>query len=356
MVDINLFDDEEEKSGKRENDWDSTPDKPEGKKPESLKDDLNLDDDFGNTASLGDETLLGEEEVVPELDDSESKGTGGDYGSRSSKKKKTQPVYFVILALFFVIAVVYVYFMTQSRKGGGRKTLSSKQTASLTKPGSVSTARKGAGRTGASADSIRSVAATGAKLTGPIELAKTVFDDLSRQSQFGAILLDGERFAVEYVTDSPGGSQEMGKRIQKIIGISEFKSSPEEKHTLNGRTTYWGVISGTIAVKPVPGFQTTSAKFATADQFAEQVKGLAKQNKLAFVDVKNRFSGPSETRNAGFRLRGEGGKSQVLAWLEQISKFQPNCSVRTLFLVPMDYFDQKANNIKLVLDVSITLG
>ena len=350
MVDINLFDDDEEKGGQREKEWDSTLGKKEDLKADAFKDELSLDDDLGEHPSLGDETLLGEEEVVPEL--KEPEGKEEDYGYGDVKKKKTPAYHYVILvlAVFVLFACVYFFILPKINSVNRIKSVDSLKKPSLTYQSPVNKQPVGI------SDSVKSLRSKSGTSICLIDAAKSVFDDLIKQEQFGAVLLDGERFAVEYVSTIPRVSQQMGKRIQMILGATDFKASPEERHTLDGKVTYWGVISGTIR-KKFDLIQNTPIKFATYEQFVEQMKGTARQNNLSSVDVKKQPStGFGDSRLTGFRIRVEGRRMEAMTWLEQLKKYQPNCNVKILFLVPLEYYDQKASRIKLVLDLSVSLG
>ncbi len=367
MVDINLFDEEEEKSGKKEKDWDSTLGNSEGHKSDSLKDELNLDDDLGGPSALGDAALLGED-VVPELEEPEAKGQEEDYGYGNIKKKKTPAYQYILLVVLLVAAAAVLYFSIFS-KGGGKaksvktvpqKTLANQSPSQKQTEMSPGTTRRGSVRSGTvkmSADSNKFLLSAGGASSSLIDVARSVFNELSKQKQFGALLLDGDRFAVEYVSTTPGLSQQLGKRIQQLLGFSDFKTSPEERHRMDGKVTYWGVISGILMKKPMTGMLPSSTKFSSPDQFVDQMKNLARQNRLTCtVDKKQLITGISDNRQTGFRLRVEGDHIQTLAWLDQLKKFQPTCNIRTLFLVPMDYFDNQANKVKLVLDLSVSFG
>jgi len=367
MVDINLFDEEEEKGGKQEKDWDSTLGNSESRKSDSFKDELNLDDDLGGPSALGDEALLGED-VVPELEESEAKGKGEDYGYGNIKKKKTPVYQYIVLVVLLLAAAAVFYFRVFSKMGGKAKSIKaipktalSDQPPSQKQPETLpGTTRTGAGRLGTKgmpADSSKFLPGVGGGSSDLIDVARAVFIELSKQEQFGAVLLDGNRFAVEYVSTTPGLSQQLGKRIQQLLGGSDFKTSPEERHRMGGKVTYWGVISGTLVKKPSTGIPSTTMKFSSSDQFVDQMKSLARQKRLTcVVDKKQLITGISDNRQAGFRVRVEGDQVQTLAWLDQLKKLQPICNVKTLFLVPMDYFDNQANKVKLVLDLSVSIG
>jgi len=369
MVDINLFDDDAEEAGKKEKEWDSPPGKKEGPGSEALKDELSLDDELGSPGALGDDKLFGDEESIPDLEESESQGGNEEFGYRDSKKKKTPIVYYIILLGVVIAAVVYVYFFVLHR-GPRSRTVSPTATVKqpvLGRDGSTpgqpaalpGTGSPAGGRTdtrASTADSLRRLTAVGTE-TSLIDVTKIVLDDLSRAEQFGAVLLDGNWFAVEYVSSVSGVVQQMGGRIQSLLDASAFKASPEERHRIGSKVTYWGVISGTIgkrfALRPEP----TSVRFTSAEQFTEQLRTLARQNRMNVVDIRKQYlPGAESARQVAFRLKAEGGRPDAVAWLDQIKKLQANCRIRTLFLVPVEYFDQKAGRVKVVLDVTAAIG
>jgi hypothetical protein len=351
MVDINLFDDEEEKEGKREKDWDSVAPKQEGKRGESFKDELNLDDDLGGPASLGDQALLGDEEVVPELEETGAPGADGNYSFGTDSKKKKTPVYtYIVLVLAIVLLMAVIYFGVFSKKGITFKPIKQVKKPSLTyqSPNLKQLDSKDNQKTGVPVAGFTA---------GSMDVAKSICDDLTKQGQFGAVLLDGDRFYVEYVSILPGISPQIGKRMMVLLGIKEYKASPEERHVLDGKNTYWGVISGLCQKKPPTMTKTAAALWKSPDLFIDQVKTIAKQNNLPVIDVKKQSrTGTSNGREERFRMRVQCSRTQMISWLDQLKKIQPPYTVNTLFLVSTDYFDQKTNNVKLVLDVSINIG
>ncbi|HEX9933758.1 MAG TPA: hypothetical protein VGB38_01075, partial [bacterium] len=253
MVDINLFDEDEAQSGKRGKEWDSPPSKQENQKSEPFKDELSLDDDLGGTSSLGADTLLGDEEVVPELEGPGEVEPESGYKKGGEKKKKKTPAYQYVILIGLVIALVaYLYFNVFS-KGGNQftsfkrtKTPSiSYQTPTQQQPGSLAGKEPtGIGRTGAGLDSGKVQPYIYGQTVNLIDVARTIYTDLSGQEQFGAVLLDGDRFYVEYVSVLPGVSPQVGKRLQTLLGVRDTRASPEDRHILDGKNTYWGVVSG----------------------------------------------------------------------------------------------------------------
>jgi hypothetical protein len=360
MVDINLFDDEEEKDSKRDKDWDSSAPKQDSKRGDSFKDDLNLDD-LGSPASLGDQTLLDDEDVVPELEDMGStKGDAGDSVRSDSKKKKTPALTYILLVLMLGLLAVLLYFRVFAKKGGGfqpgkqaKKPSITYQSPDLKQPGSKS------GKTlpvSASRDSSRIGGFISGSAAGTMDVAKMIYSDLAKQDQFGAVLLDGDRFYVEYISNVPGSSSQIGKRIVSLLGIKDHKASPEERHLMEGKNTYWGVISGLCAKKTSISSKTESS-WKSSDLFIDQVKTLARQNSLPLMDVKKLSrAGATIGGEERFRMRIQCSRTQMMTWLDQLKKIQPSYAIQTLFLVSTDYFDPRMDNVKLVLDISINIG
>jgi hypothetical protein len=342
MVDINLFEDEDEQLGKKEKAGD-----PAGKKESGLSGDPLKEDDFNFDEDPAGVSLdpFGESEIKPEFDsenaDRQKSGKGG------GKTKKVSPV-FIVLGVVVLAVVVFVQFFMPSPKPAPK--LRQLRPGLQVKP---DTAKIGAGNI-----SQKNLPPSGSALEEAssqtvkyVETTKTILENLGRDGQFGVLLLKGDQFFVEYTTADRGLSETMGRKIQTMIGADGFKVSREEKRTVNQTTWYFGVVSGKMpAVKPaVPKPQKT-----TADQFIEQLKSLVSQKGLSNSKIQ-KFS--EYSRNMKLQtpvsLRAEGIRKNAVAFLESCKTLQGNYELQTLLVSPLEIADRQANQVKVVVDFAV---
>jgi len=365
MVDINLFKEEEEEKRERA---------PTSKKGREFEDDLGEDLELEKElsgSSLSDEELLSDE-ALPDFEEPEEKEEE-DYEFGEAKEKKSSLFVWILLVIVVVSAALYLFVLQP-------KQIKPKQMTTPfphEPPVDEKLAQEQKQRTGEAVEKIGTITAPQDsspssrvaammdkepfKILGSIETSveasKIVLQDLTSRGQFGAVLISGNRFIVEYVSETPNVARPMGYKIQTLLGASSHKVSPEDRHRTSGRIYYYGVVSGDLPQKPSKGTVTPARQFATVDSFIEGVKSLTKQNRLITQEVqKLSESSGKGVRQVSVRMKIEGGKAQAVAFLDSLIGFQGNCSIAKLLLVPLDYSDFEASQVKLVLDFYVTLG
>jgi hypothetical protein len=359
MVDINLFKDDEE-----EKEWKPTPGEGEelGGEP---KEDLGLDGNVSESSLLDDEGLLGDEEPIPDFGEPEEKEKEEDYEFGEVKEKKT-PVWFwaflgIVVVGVFLYLFVYLPQQNKTKRAASpevrRPALTDRLKQESQARGQITSAVDSG--TASQPSSIqRRVGAAGVRSVDVfVEATKVIFANLTQEGQLGTIILDGDRFHVGYVSETPNVSQAMGHRIKTLLGASEFRVSPEDRHRTGGRVHYWGVVSGVLPQKSLGLVQTSTKTFATADSFIEGMKGLVQQHRLALQQTE-KYSERSEKgiRHVPVRLKIEGSKTQTLTFLDALKGFQGNYNLAKLTLAPVVISDFQANQVKLVLEFQIAVS
>jgi len=364
MVDINLFKDDED-----EKDWKPTPG--EGEELEgNRQEDLEFEEDVWETPALGDEDILGDEETIPDFEEPGEIEEEEDYEFGDVKKKKTSVWLWFLMGIVLVCASLYLFVLQPRQIGIKRlttyvtkkpseagKRVEEIQERGLDRDAALvdSSGVDRSGQVAAMVDSDYSRAM--GSVSTAVEASRAVFEDLTRHGQFGAVLLTGDRFFVEYVSETPGVAKAMGHRIQTLLGASGFKVSPEERHRTAGRIHYWGVVSGELPQKARGAARTPVQRFATAESFIEGIKGFVLQHRLTVRGLQKLSESSEEgTRQTCIRVKVEGSKTHALDFLESLKGFQGNYGLAKLLLVPSNYSDFKANQVKLVLDFLVSVG
>jgi hypothetical protein len=343
MVDINLFEDDDEQLGKKEKVGDSSGKKESGLSGDTLKeDDFNFDEDPAGVSL----DPFGESEIKPEFSEPES-ASRQKSGRGGGKTAAVSPVV-IVLGLVVLAVVVYLKFFMSSPKSVPQPQRS--KPAFQMKP---DTTRKGTGASALKAVPFPGGTAGEASIQTVkyIETTKTILENLGRDGQFGVLLLKGDQFFVEYAAANGGLSESIGKKIQNLIGADGFTVSKEERRLINQTAWYFGVISGKLPSMnpPVPKPQRM-----TADQFVEQVKNLVGQNGLNSSKIQ-KFS--EYMRNMKLQtpvsLRAEGSRKNTMEFLESCKNLQGNFELMTVLVVPLEIADRQANQVKLVVDFAV---
>jgi len=367
MVDINLFKEEEEEE------W-----KPDSEGGESLNDDLgddlNLGDDIEEPSPLDDEKLLGDEEAIPDFEEPDEAELEEDYEYGEGTARKAPIWLWAILGVVIVAAAFYLFWYQPRQK----KKAASPSVTLLRQPqsDSLATAAQRTGGTTTSADEDTLAGGTEADREPPppiatgtipagvpgstiryVDAAKPVFENLSSQGQLGTIILEGNRFHVGYVSANPGLSQTIGQRIQRMIGASAIKVSPEDRHRTAGKVQYWGVISGDLPQRNYPEIQTSAQRFASVDRFVQGMRGLVQQSGLTLQESET-FSARSEggIRKTPIRVKVEGKNANAVSFLDVLKGFQGAYDLTKLTIAPVDISDFQASQVKLALDFSVWTG
>ena len=361
MVDINLFKEEEEEKEGRE--WETPREEEDTFGHEATEGMGGFDEDLPEQLPLDDEEILGDEEAVPEFEEPEEGGHYEDYEYGEGRERRGALWFWVFLGVVLVGAALYFFVFQPRRQAQVVEKTTSPEAGAAEEPvveeePTQETPASVPERVAAVVDS--GTVGVSRSVSNLVQATKPVFENLSHQGQFGAILLEGDRFFVEYVSETPGVAQAMGHRIQTLLGGTGFTVSPEERHTTAGKVYYWGVISGELPEKASmePGMISSGPKrFANPESFVEAIRGLVGQHRLAVRGTQVM----SEVVEAGVRqkpvrIKIEGNKQGVLSFLESLRQFQGNYGLSKLLLVPSNYSNFKAEQVKLVLDFWVAVG
>jgi len=387
MVDIDLFKDDNE-----ENDWKESSDQSGGDLGDDLggdaADEFNFDDEFGEGESLDTEGIMDGEEAIPEFDESEESDAFDDYEYGDVKEKKTSPFIWVLLGIVIVFVGVYIFVIDPSmnpfqQKKPATSTVQQRRPTTLTRrpttvppsTGTVDTAAARpstvAGTPGTSTTtppagdtSVRQPAVTtagsqqqvsGTKNAVLVNNSISVLNELSASAQFGTLMMEHDRFLVQYVSNQANVGQAMTNEIKALLNGANMKVSPEDRQTLNGRIRYSGVVSGTLPAEST-GTPNRGQPIADPGTFENQLKALAVQQQMSSPAIE-RFSAQTKDnmKTQALRFKTEGSKVQAIRFLNQLKAMTGRFDMDKLLIVPQPYSDSEASQIKLVLDIDLIL-
>lgn len=367
MVDINLFKEGEDE----EMDWESSDDQemeaPSGQTPETEPEDFGSDDfDFDSDEmeepdSFDDDSFLDDQDGEPAIDQhpEEDAFNEEDYDFGDAKEKKVPIWLIIILGLVVILAATYFLWYQPKMKSG--KQIS--HAAQVQRPEVVTPPVSQTDSSGVEVAGQDSVAATlpVEKAVVPvasgssnatqklIQPMKQVVQNLGSINQFGSVIVTGNRFFVEYVSDSPNASSAMAQRIQNLLGVATVKKSPEEKYTRGGRIKYSGVISGQFddatLMKP-----TGSSQYGSKDAFIQQMKNIAKQSGLVFKSGKTLDSPSSEPKEVTIEIKIEGAQKNAIQFLDSVVAASDHYNISKVLMVPKEYSDFSASQVRVVVD------
>lgn len=396
MVDINLFDDELEEENEKQEDpsFDNTEDLggldlgddlsgesletgddlgaglgDDELSGESLDDALGFDDDLSGGDDLETEAML--EDDLGDLDEGEAGLEDDDYDFGGGQRKKVSPVLWLLMVIVVGLAVIYLFRPEllpipggSTEKPGRRVT----QTApGAKKPGAAQKKPQGAsavqgtqpGGT-AGSDSGR-VAATqigaGAKGSVPVSIASSVkiLNNLADEGRFAMLMADQDRFTVEYASPSQGVADTFGARLKQLTGAESYTASPEDRHTVNGQTIYFGVISGMFDSAKKGG--ATGNPFASENAFVNAVKSRIQQQGLKETGQKKRSSqSRGDLQQVNYEWILEGDRAKVAAFLQSLAGLPGMYEPVKILISPASLNDFQAQKAKLVLDLRATIG
>ncbi|MBN2030460.1 hypothetical protein JW824_09465 [bacterium] len=368
MVDINLFKDEEEEK------WESDSGREEkSESGDDLIDEFSMDEELTQSSALSDKDLLDSDEPIPDFDEPGENVVEEDYQFGNIKERKTSPWIWVALGVVLVFAAIYFFYIqprqTQPEQivprmpsGVSEGDLSTEQTtdsgeglvdSDSGERGAVSEEGTALRETGAESQ-ISGLSAL-ATVGTVVDASVAVFNNLTQAGQLGTIVLEGYRFHVGYVSETPGVAQAMGERIKAILGSSGYEVSPEDPHRTAGKMHYWGVISGVIPQKASTSPPSVeSRRFTSMDQFIQEINTLVQNNRLS-VQETQKFSTRSEEglSQTPVRMKIEGSKAQTLVFLNALKGFQGNYRLLKLTMAPVDISDFQANQVRLVLEFAL---
>jgi hypothetical protein len=343
MVDINLFEDEEEQLGKKEKAGDAS-----GKKEGGLSGDSLKEDDFNFDEEPVESTLdpFDEPGVRPEFEENPSRAQSSKGGG---KIPKVSPI-LIGLGVLVVAVAVYVQFFMSPKK---TKTVTKQPTARVAIPVSRDTTKPAPGgpTPGPTTTPQGPVGGISSQTAQYVDVTKTILENLGRDKQFVVLLLKGDQFFVEYGSPAKGTSEIIGKKIQKMIGADGFTASREERKKVQEETMYFGVISGKLPTLQPP---TLKVQKTGVDPFIEQLKTLMNQKGLSNTRIRkfSQYSINSKLQTP-VTLRAEGTGKNAAAFLEALKSLQGNYELLTLIVVPQDITDLQANLVKMVVEFAV---
>jgi len=358
MVDIDLFKDEDDE----QQEWGGAS---EGEEEiaDDVKGDLDLGDDFQDTPDLDTDGLLDDEEAIPDFEEPDDTEDYDDYEYGDVKEKKTSPVLWILLGFVVIFAVLYLLDMIP----GFPRTTKPKKPPVVTMRRNPALAVKDTSRQ-AGSPGIKQTLQTkpGQPVTGkpgPVQgrlaslqkASASILNDLAKAGQFGTFMIDGDRFSVQYVSEKAGVSEAMKDKIQTLLGASEVKASSEDPERTNGKVVYLGVISGKLPEKPETAEAAGQATFTSLQQFENQVKTLATQRNIQNLKIEN-VSSFEQGQQRLIRIRTDGNQTAMRGFLTALGSIKGKMKIEKLLLVPSDYSDYQANNLKLVLEIRIYIG
>ncbi len=352
MVDINLFKNGGGE-GEEEKEWNSKPS--EGNDFEDdLKDGLGFDEDLSTPESFDDSKLL-DEEPLPDFDEpDEENPRDEDYEFGDVKEKKSSLWVWILMGIIVITVMLYVFYIQPRQIAKSTqivqpirpptippKTTTDKNAAGVKNGGEKPAPGTTSGETvpvGESADFPAMIY---------VNASQVIFRDLSEKGQFGAILLNGDQFLVEYVSETPGIADQVGQKIKTLLGISAYKVSPEDRHRTAGKIYYWGIVSGQLSpTKESKHVQPGPKKFASAGVFIQSIKDLAGKHNLEAI-----VTTPMDSK---VTIKIEGVNSNVLQFLQSMKKMSGNYKLEKLFMNSLDYSDFSGSKLKLILDCQIS--
>jgi hypothetical protein len=343
MVDINLFEDEEEQLGKKEKSGD-TP----GKKEGGLSGDSLKEDDFSFDEDPVESSLdpFDEPGIRPEFNDENAGRPKSSKGG--GKPQKVSPVLIGLGVLVVAVAVYMQFFMSTPKNKTVLKTLPLTRTVPVKRD---STGLPTGGTAVSPVSTAGSVGGASNQTVKYVDVAKAILDKLGREKQFVVLLLKNDQFFIEYASRSRGASGTIGKQIQSIIGAEDFTASREEQKKVREEAMYFGVISGKLPAVLPPA---NKAQKVTPEQFIEQLKTQMSQKGLNNTKIQkfSEYSRDSKLQTP-VSLRAEGARNNVVAFLEALKSMPGNYELRTLIVVPQDIEDLQANQLKMVVDFAV---
>jgi hypothetical protein len=394
MVDINLFDDEPEDEKQESND--QSFDNLDSGEDLDLGDDLtgDLESDFnasGGEGDLGgmlddeesgggedsidealgfDEDLSEEQELEPddlmeeeftELDD-DAELDSDDYDYGGGGHKQVTPLIWVIVFLA-VVVIAFVFYRDPIMALFTSKTkLATKTRITQTAPPKTQVTPRGqtAGSMGSAAQADTSAQSTAAAVQGAatplLNVSTGLFDELSGKGQFNMLMVDNDRFAVEYVANVRGSAESFAQRVKTLVNATAVVASPEDAHSINGKTVYFGVISGKLDPN-VMKRKYSGAAFSDETRFINGIRSQIQEYGLkesGYLKRSSRQEGSQTKNNYEFVIEGE--RIKVITFLKSLNSLQGAWEPVKIRLSPVNLNDFTAQQVKLVLDLAALTG
>lgn len=396
MVDINLFNDDEDDEKKDDNlESQDNPKEQNGNLEEEFGfgegDELsgNLDDELGEDLdddiekdledgldeepSLDDDDLLGEEEV-PILDDAEETAGDKDYSFGEMKKKGVSLFLLIILGIVAISAAGY-HFVIEPKINSLKKLqneISTNKVADVSKIIKQKQEDLAAQIDTSEAADVEKVTKDSAirvssgiktseyidktKLPAIITVSEKIISGMADNDQLGTVIIDmdGKSFRVGYASEKSNISTAVANRIKNLLNIKECKVSPEEKYKTNGNVRYWGVVSGKFPEDLKFEGLGENKSFVSGESLIKWLKGQVKDYKLTFEQSEifpaRKVSGKT---NIPVRIKIRGDRKLVIDYLAVLYRFSGKYTIDKLIITSANSADFSAKEIKSVIDLTL---
>ena len=370
MVDINLFKEEDEEE------WKTPPDEGGGGGEDVegvLGEDLDLggEETDAESPSFEDEKFLGDEDAIPDFEEPEERELEEDYEYGDNRARGAPVWLWAFLGIVVAAAAFYLFYLQPRQKAKSQiQTITLKksppdsllrtqrpvdQTVAIVGDSSTTIRDQSLGE----ADVSRETTSTNApsSTVRVVSAAMAVFESLSSQGQLGTIVFEGGKFHVGYVSSTAGVAESMGQQVQKLMGASSVRVSPEDRHSTAGKIQYWGVVSGDLPASESVAPTASTTRFNTADSFVAGIRELGTQNRMTFQQtVKFSVQSDGGRRKAPVRMKIEGARANAINFLNALKGFQGNYDLNKLTIAPVNISDYTASQAKLVLDFAVWIG
>jgi hypothetical protein len=333
MVDINLFDESDTGKSKK---WDDSDSGSNSLGSEDLDEDFAFDN---KKATSKKEDPFQAEDTVPDWGENEDMGAI----PAEPRKKKSSVGLLVVLGTLLIAATVFFLYiypsMTKPKKSP--KTATTTKTGPAVKPGETPV------KPGSRLDSLRTAGRPGSIFTA-VQAAQKVFLNLAEQGQLGVVIINAKQFMVQYVSETPGVANAMGQRIQTLLGVPKYASSPEDRHQTAGQTRYWGVISGQWLQPLTDPAAIGAVAFVNTDMLIARMKEEAQKKRLTYRDVQ-KFPTLREggLQKSSARMIIEGEKPKVVEFLGSLQTIEGRWGLSKLLIAPLKIEDFYARQAKL---------
>ncbi len=330
---------------------------------ESIDDALGFDDDFTESDNLDEGAMM--EEDLSGLDDDMGIMDEEDYDFGSGGAQKNMKwVWAALIIVGLAIVVILYKDMIFSMINGSPEP--APKTTRVTRAAKVPAGTRPAGGAAQPAASAVDSTGTPAGTTAGLPAVKTqnqltgvsikLFNELSSKDQFNMMIVDKDRFAVEYASTISGAAGTFADRIKTLTEAAAVVSSPEDAHTVNGTTYYFGVISGKFNPSGMAS-ALKGAGFQNDDAFVNTVKSRIQQQGLGLTSQKKRSSQTNGGQNqSNFEFVVEGEKAKAVSFLRSLGAMGGAWEPLKIRISPTDLNDFSADRVKLVLDVRALVG
>lgn len=383
MVDINLFDENDDEQSEND-DWGDSPSElsdsepgirdSDGTDPFGGDDDISFGDDLSGSAKKADASFLDDDDAIPDFDEPEEDLQDDNYSFGEVKKSGSSKTLLLLALVLVLCAAAYYQFIWAPSKSKIKKPVrttaqvkppvvipkasdtTSAQTGDPSAPLVSTTSGQTANQTKGAAPNQNQtvpppVAGSKNSIVSTINATKTLLSRLADQNQFGIVLIEKKQFMVQYVSNLPGKSKEIGEEIQTLLKAESYTIAPEDQHKTGDQLYYWGVVTGQLPNMIIER-PATATGVANLEALLSQIQSKATQNNLIARDVQKfpQLFYNGEQRYPG-RLVVEGNKPQIFAFLNELQTIPGGWGISKIMMAPQKISDFAANELKVELKV-----